>query len=127
MDITLERIIDLIKIKGITDKQFLKDNGLARSAMSDWKSGRITSYKKNIADIAYYFGVSTDYLLGKTDDPAPKAQTEATNELRKLLDRKKNIGTLVAFHDGEPQVIELSDDEADLLKSILKTYRDKNK
>ncbi len=65
--ITLKRIEELVAEKGITEKQFLIDVGLNKSAMSDWRKGTTKSYEKHIAKIAEYFNVSTDYLLGRTD------------------------------------------------------------
>ena len=66
---TLDKIIYLISSKGITEKQFLNDMVLSSTTLSDWKSGRNKSFKKHIDKIADYFNVSTDYLLGKTDNP----------------------------------------------------------
>ena len=68
MDIILQRILEQIEKKGITEKKFLLDNGYSASAMSDWKAERMNSYKKRIDKIADYFGVSVDYLLGRTDE-----------------------------------------------------------
>lgn len=68
---TIGRILNLIRDKGITEKQFIKEIGLNSSAVSDWKSGQSQSYKKHADKISAYFNVSTDYLLCKTDDPTP--------------------------------------------------------
>lgn len=59
----IERILKLISQKGITEQKFLSDLHLNRTLLSDWKSGKSKSYRKHIAEIAEYFGVSTDYLL----------------------------------------------------------------
>ena len=76
MDITLEKILNLLKTKGIKDKDFVSAIGLYSSALSEWKSGKSVSYKKHIDKIAEYLGVSVDYLLGRTDDPLPKIQIQ---------------------------------------------------
>lgn len=62
---TLDTILELIKQKGITQQAFLRDMGLDKSTISDWKRGSNQSYKKHIEKIADYFGVSIDYLLGR--------------------------------------------------------------
>ena len=62
---TLDKILELIKQKGITQQAFLRDMGLDKSTISDWKRGSNQSYKKHIEKIADYFGVSIDYLLGR--------------------------------------------------------------
>lgn len=68
---TVDRIVDLISGKGITEKKFLEDMNFNRTLLSDWKSGKSKSYNKHAMKIAAYFGVSTDYLLtGKEPDNA---------------------------------------------------------
>ena len=60
---TLEKILRLIREKGISEKQLLADLKFDRTALSQWKKGQNKSYKKYICRIADYFGVTTDYLL----------------------------------------------------------------
>ena len=46
------------------------DIGLNRSAVAKWKSGGKPN-GSTAAKLAEYFGVTTDYLLGQTDEKAP--------------------------------------------------------
>ena len=62
---TLDIILDLIAKKGISQQKFLKDIGLDKSTIYDWKRGASKSYKKHIDRIADYFNVPVDYLLGR--------------------------------------------------------------
>ena len=87
MNITVERILELVAEKGITEKQFLQDNGFNRTLLSDWKSGKSSSYKKHLAKIAAYFGVSTDYLLGNTNVRRPE---QSAADLLHLLEDPVN-------------------------------------
>ena len=59
----VEKIAELVEEKGITEKEFVKEIGLNRSAFTDWRSGKSRSYRDHIIEIADYFGVTTDYLL----------------------------------------------------------------
>lgn len=43
-----------------------------RQSIAGYCSGRSTPDLDGIVKIAHFFGVSTDYLLGTTDDPAPR-------------------------------------------------------
>lgn len=93
-NIVLERIINLINAKGISEKQFLQAIGLNLTAMSDWKKGRNKSYLKHINKISDYLEVSVDYLLGKTDKPTLDDELEGVDfalagELRDLTDAEK--------------------------------------
>lgn len=65
-----ERILALIKERGLTPYRVAKEAGLPQSVFSEWKrspSSRIHS--TNLVRIADYLGCSVDYLLGRTEDP----------------------------------------------------------
>lgn len=53
----------------------LKALGLSTSKGTAWKGGAIPK-GDILLRLANYFNVSTDYLLGNTDDPAPTGQKE---------------------------------------------------
>lgn len=74
MDTSLTRILGLLKQKGIKDKDLIDGIGLNKSAISDWKSGRSKSYKRHIDKIADYLDISTEYLLGRSEDPSPRPE-----------------------------------------------------
>ena len=62
---TLDKILELLKQKGITDQDFIKAIGLnTRNLVTDWKVGKTNSYRKYIPEISEFFHVSADYLLG---------------------------------------------------------------
>ncbi len=70
------RLLQLRKQKGINQKQLGEAVGLSHKAISTIESGtRGTTIDKLVA-LAYYFHVSTDYLLGITDDPAWRGPEE---------------------------------------------------
>ena len=61
----LPTILTLLDKMGISDTQFEKALSLPHSTVYNWKGGRSHSYNKLLGRIADYFGVTTDYLLGK--------------------------------------------------------------
>lgn len=71
MDITVERIFTLIEKNKTTAADVAKENGLPKSAFTNWKMGRSKPSTEAIAKLAVYFGVTSDYLLGLSDDPHP--------------------------------------------------------
>jgi len=109
LDISLERILNLLKQKGIKDQILIQAIGLNKSAMSDWKSGRSKSYKKHIDKIADYLGVSSDYLLGRSDDPLPPVDMKDVTIVK------------------ESYVGPLDPSEKEWLESVLAAYREKVK
>lgn len=65
---TLKRIIHLMDVNKCDNQMLASALGLNRQLITDWKAGRSKSYRKYIHQIANYFNVSVDYLLGKEDD-----------------------------------------------------------
>ena len=83
MDKTLERILSLIPkndkgrfVHG-AKADFARSLGFdGGDVVSMWIKGTSKSYRNYLPDIAARHGVSVDWLLGNTDDPAPHAQQE---------------------------------------------------
>lgn len=60
----LNNITTLLKQKKKTQKELTDYLGITSNAFTDWKSGRLKSYNKHIPEIARFFHVSVDSLLG---------------------------------------------------------------
>ena len=71
MDILKNRFLTLINNSGETDKALEENIGLPRGIIYKWKNDKNKNYKLYVVDMASYFHVSTDYLLGNTNDPRP--------------------------------------------------------
>ena len=67
----LERILMLMQEKGINAVTLTNDLDLAGSSVTDWKRGKSKPGTETIVKLADYFGVTTDYLLGKSNIPTP--------------------------------------------------------
>ena len=71
MDEMYERIEQLCREAGVNVTTMCREAGVPRSALSDYKAGRIKSLAADkLAKIAGYFNVSVDHLLGKEEKPA---------------------------------------------------------
>lgn len=64
--ILYQRIKDLCAKKGISVSKLESDLGFGNSSIKKWEKVSSPSVDK-ISKIANYFGVSVDYLLGRTD------------------------------------------------------------
>jgi repressor LexA len=64
---------ELLKINKTTVYRVSKDTGIAASTLSDWKSGRSTPKTEKIKLIADYFGVSLEYMIGKSESMVGRA------------------------------------------------------
>lgn len=62
-----DRLVLLRKELGLTQEEFAEKIGYTRTAVSAWEIGRNEPSNSDTLKIADFFGVTTDYLLGKTD------------------------------------------------------------
>lgn len=63
-----ERFYGLCENAGTKPNPVAKKIGIASATITKWKQGAIPS-SEYVQLVAEYFNVSTDYLLGRTDDP----------------------------------------------------------
>ena len=65
---TGERLIELRNKLGFSQEQMADELGVKRSTYAKWEKDTNQPTRK-LKDIAAYFHVTTDYLLGNTDIP----------------------------------------------------------
>ena len=104
---TFEKIKELAKKRGKSLGQVEEDLGYGRNTL--YKIKNSTPNAERIAEIANYFNVSTDYLLGRTDNPVI-----AGDKAKAEIDLKKDAAESF-FYDGH----ELNDEDLDLISSLL--------
>ena len=61
------RLKELRNEKGISQQQLGLEIKSSQSVISDWENGNVEPTASLIVAVADYFGVSTDYLLGKKE------------------------------------------------------------
>ena len=57
-------IADLRNLKGLTQEQLADELGVGRAALAKWERGAYAPPLGKIVELANYFHVTTDYLLG---------------------------------------------------------------
>lgn len=63
----LNRILTLLKENKKKQIDLTNYLGISKNSFTNWKGGDNTSYKKYLPEIAEFFGVSLDYLVGNSD------------------------------------------------------------
>ena len=66
-----DRYSDLCAKKGESPNAVAKNLKIASGTVTEWKNGR-EPRNSTALKIASYFGVSVDYIIGKSDDPSPE-------------------------------------------------------
>jgi transcriptional regulator with XRE-family HTH domain len=106
-----ERVKKLAKSHSKTIKQVTFDLGYSENYFYSLKSGKQPSAEK-LQEIADYFNVSVDYLLGRTDNKYLNANKEADdNILERALDSAMS-------YDGKG----ISDADRPIIKNFIKAY-----
>ncbi|HEL0635538.1 TPA: helix-turn-helix transcriptional regulator [Streptococcus equi subsp. zooepidemicus] len=108
---TFKKIKELCKQRGITLIQLEETLGYSRNTLYKLKTQKPNA--ERIAEIADYFHVSTDYLLGRTDNPAiaKDSQDYKSEDLRKMAENAKTF-------DGKP----LTESDIEAIQNIIEIY-----
>ncbi|CYU99276.1 helix-turn-helix domain-containing protein [Streptococcus suis] len=113
---TFERIKLLAKKQGLSLNQLEEKLGLGRNTLYGLKNKKPNA--ERIAEIADYFNVSTDYLLGRTDNPRIASdEPEKFYFEGKEVDVERLAGTAMRFN-GKP----LSDEDKKAIQNIIEIY-----
>ena len=69
MSIFSERLLQLRKSKGMSQTALAKEIGVSSRIYQEYEYGKSEPKMSNLVSIADFFGVSMDYLSGRTDKP----------------------------------------------------------
>ena len=108
---TYEKIKELADKRGISLTKLEEDLGYSRNTLYKLKSQKPNA--ERISEIADYFNVSTDYLLGRTDNPniATNGDASAPLDLR-------DIAAQSMLFDGKP----LTEEDIDFITVVLEAH-----
>lgn len=90
-----DTVMLLCSENGITKTKLERDCGFSQNSINKWAAQSPSADK--LAKVADYFGVSVDYLLGKTDDPTPPKKSDGKP---KLYVPPEYASVMVAFAGG---------------------------
>ena len=65
----MQRLKELRTKRNISQVKLAMDLGTTQNSISRYENGEREADYKTLVAIADYFGVSVDYLLGRTDNP----------------------------------------------------------
>lgn len=116
MFFTFEKIKELADKQGISLNKLEEKLGFSRNTIYNMKKS--TPNVERVSMIADYFNVSTDYLLGRTDNPAIAGEKAPEHEIE--LD---DLDGRIMLFDGKP----LSDDDKRAIKGIIEGFMNSKK
>ncbi|MGT2834056.1 helix-turn-helix domain-containing protein [Streptococcus hyointestinalis] len=112
---TLERIKELAQKKGYSLQKVAEDLGFSVNYLYTLKEKVPKSDR--LQELADYFNVSTDYLLGRTDNPNIAKDDETAIIDGKVIDLREAAANTMLF-DGRP----LDEDDIDFITAVLSAH-----
>ena len=107
--IFIERLEELLKEKGVTTNKMCIDLKIGKNSMVNWRERGNLPNSETLAALSDYFNVSTDYLLGRTDNPSP-------------------IGEVFAAHFKDDQDFsDLPEEDQEAVRGVIAALRAKHK
>ena len=109
----LERLLTLCSANGTDISNVLRSLGLSTSKGTAWRNGSIPN-GEILLKLSNYFHVSTDYLLGNTDDPRPAGQKETpptqggglSEKDARLIQWFRSLPPILIAQDGPEDAVE---------------------
>ncbi|WGN89818.1 helix-turn-helix domain-containing protein [Ligilactobacillus faecis] len=120
------RLRDLRLKKGLTQDELGKILNVSGKTIGTWERDSRQPNIETINELANYFGVTTDYLLGRTPTPSFTAKDE--RDIQKvvgdLIDGLSNENSLAYLRNGGE---EIDEDDAELIKAALEKVARRSK
>ena len=115
MFFTFEKIKELADKQGISLNKLEEKLGFSRNTIYNMKKS--TPNVERVSMIADYFNVSTDYLLGRTDNPTIAGDSKEYSWQGKTLNVEEMASNVMMFGGRE-----LTDEKKKIIQSIIEGY-----
>ncbi|MBB6176425.1 transcriptional regulator with XRE-family HTH domain [Anoxybacillus tengchongensis] len=119
-----KRIALLRKKRGLSQEEFAKKINVSPSTVAMWEVGKREVKSSTLSELADFFNVSTDYLLGRTDNPSSslpelteREERNIQRELEKIIEGLSSKNGFAAF--GGMDIDELDEEDRELLIASL--------
>ena len=113
---TFEIIKKLAKQHDKSLQQVAEDLNFSKNLFYRWKTSDPKA--KDLAKVADYFGVTTDYLLGRTETPqfTSRDERDIQKKLTEMINGLSDDSSLAYLNNGST---EIDEEDAELIKSAL--------
>lgn len=111
-----DRVKELAQKQGISIVELEEKLGFGRNSLYSWKTK--TPNGDRLSKVADYFGVTTDYLLGRTETPqfTSKDERDIQKKLTEMIDGLSDDSSLAYLNNGGT---EIDEEDAELIRSAL--------
>ncbi|GET06785.1 XRE family transcriptional regulator [Ligilactobacillus agilis] len=98
-----QTIRDLRKEKRVSQTELAKIVGVSQTTVTAWETGKAEPSSSAVSNLADYFNVTTDYLLGRPEKKKEKQNVELTDD------------DIIMTYQGK----ELSDEDREIIKRLM--------
>jgi transcriptional regulator with XRE-family HTH domain len=116
------RLRDLRRENNLTSRNLAKLLNVSQPTITRWENGLQEPSKKNVKKLASYFNVSSDYLLGLTDEREPYKKPMKFEEALKILENTKRNDDIFTITDN---IKNLSDEQLHTIATIVESFTKK--
>ncbi len=116
------RLRDLRRENNLTSRDLAKLLNVSQPTITRWENGLQEPSKKNVKKLASYFNVSSDYLLGLTDEREPYKKPLKFEEALKILENTKRNDDIFTITDN---IKNLSDEQLHTIATIVESFTKK--
>lgn len=109
MNVLGKRLGEMRKKRGLTQRQLADKLNVSHGRISLYETGDRSPDPEMLKRLADFLGCSTDYLLGRTDDPNPVSEDET--DIKKILEQKEK-----AHFEGH----ELTEEERRFISDMIR-------
>lgn len=88
MNVLAKRLGEMRKKRGLTQRKLAEKLGVSYGRISLYETGDRSPDPEMLKRLADFFGCSTDFLLGLTDDPTPASEKDKDIDIRELIRSK---------------------------------------
>lgn len=98
-----QTIRDLRKEKRVSQTELAKIVGVSQTTVTAWETGKAEPSSSAVSNLADYFNVTTDYLLGRPEKKKEKQNVELTDD------------DIIMTYQGK----ELSEEDREIIKRLM--------
>ena len=131
-----DKYVNLCKEKNISPSKAASMIGFDKSSITNWKKHGYVPRQEILNKIADFFGVSVDYLTGRTsmrqlpDFEIPEELGHIADERKQLmidtLDKSTRKAHIINNGPGGQEVIEVSEEDYEVLQHMIDMIRRNN-
>ena len=116
------RLRDLRREQNLTCTELAKKIDVSHQTISKWESGIKKPSQQNLKKLSAYFHVSSDYLLGLTDEREPYKKPLKFEEALKILENTKRNDDIFTITENFKN---LTDEQLHTIATIVESFTKK--